>query len=60
MLDHFGRNVLRIDAVIDRAIGIGPDLPRRRRLPQPILEPRLLLGAEDRLRRLVLAEVGHL
>src|SRR5206468_3144260 len=49
--------VLRVDALVERALGIAPDLPRRGRALQLILEPRLLLCAEDRLRRRILLRV---
>ena len=49
--------VLRVDALVERPLRIAPDLPRRGRALQLILEPRLLLGAEDGLRRRILLRV---
>src|SRR6185369_8506098 len=49
--------ILRVDALVDRSLGIAPDLPRRGRALQLILKPRLLLCAEDGLRRHILLRV---
>ena len=40
--------------------GVAPDLPGRLRTAQALEEPRLLLGAKNRLCRLVFAEIGDL
>src|SRR5262249_26083219 len=45
---------------IERGNGIAPDLPARARARQSIEEPALLLGPEDALGGLVLAEIGDL
>src|SRR5262249_12902566 len=46
LLDHSGGEVLRVRAPVERAERIAPDLPRRRRFAQLVLEPGLLVGAE--------------
>src|SRR5581483_12064061 len=57
--DVFG-DILRIGAHIERCRRAAPDLPRRVRRAQLVEEPRLLFGAENRLRRIVLANVRDL
>src|SRR6185312_14115870 len=52
--------VLRVRAEIERPRGVSPQLPGRGRGLQAVEKPRLLCGAEDRLRRIALAEVGDL
>src|SRR4029077_7819857 len=54
---HAGRNILRIDANVKRGRRAGHTLPGGRAGPELVGEPRLLLGAEDRLRGLIFAEV---
>src|SRR5215211_6421142 len=55
-LDQTGRQILRIRAPVQGPLGVAPYLPGRARRAQPVEEPRLLLGAEDGLRRPVFAE----
>src|SRR3569833_351023 len=54
------RQVFWVRAEVERAGGVSPDLPGRRRGLQPVEEPCLLLGPKDRLWRIALAEVGDL
>src|SRR5580704_9532683 len=53
------RQILRVNSKVQRASCIAPDLPRRSRRLQPLQKPCLLLRAQNRLRRLILAEVRH-
>ncbi len=55
-----GGQVLRVGARVERALRIAPDLPRRGRAPELVLEPCLLLRPEDRLRRCVPLRVGDM
>src|SRR5262249_12667184 len=48
---------LRVGAKVERALRVAPDLPRRTRRREALLEPLLLLGAEDRLRRCIAPRV---
>src|SRR4029077_385759 len=54
-----GRQVLRVGARVECADGVAPDLPRRVRRAQPAQKPRLLLRAENGLRRLPAAKIRH-
>src|SRR4030095_3942180 len=45
--------------MVERAERIAPDFPRRRRFAQLILEPGLLLNAEDGSRRPLLARIWN-
>src|SRR5262245_13083298 len=45
------RQILRVDSPVERAQRIAPDLPGRRRLAELLLQPLLLISAEDGLRR---------
>src|SRR5215831_1427668 len=49
--------ILRVGARLERALRVPPDLPRRRRALQLVLEPGLLLGSKNGLRRRVLLRV---
>src|ERR1043165_10166026 len=49
--------ILRVSARLERALRVPPDLPRRRRALQLVLEPGLLLGSKNGLRRRVLLRV---
>src|SRR5262245_53515000 len=51
--------ILRIDAPIERAGRVAPDLPSRFRLSELFEEPLLLFGAQDRLWRFVAAEIRY-
>src|SRR3954469_2554252 len=53
-LRQAGDQILRVGARLERAERVSPDLPRRRRALQLVLEPGLLLGSEQGLRRRVL------
>src|SRR5688500_18396352 len=45
-LRQAGEQILRVGAPLERAERVSPDLPRRRRALQLVLEPGLLLGSE--------------
>src|SRR5206468_13055129 len=59
LLAQSSRQILRIGPLIRGALGIAPDLPRRRGPLQLVLEPDLLFGAKNRLRRCVPLRVGR-
>src|ERR1043165_4661269 len=59
LLDHSGWEVLRVRAPVERAERIAPDFPRRSRFAQLVLEPGLLVGAEDGARWRLLSRIRN-
>ena len=59
ILHHSGGKVLHIHPIVESSERISPDLPRRLRLAQRILEPRLLLDAEDGPQLLIFSRVWN-
>src|SRR5262245_21316493 len=47
LLRQAGGQILRVGARLERALRVPPDLPRRRRALQLVLEPGLLRGSKD-------------
>src|SRR5215470_8863132 len=58
--NHSWRKVLRVGAHIQRRSCAAPDFPGSFRIPQLFQKPRLLLGTEQGLRGIRLADVGNL
>src|ERR671929_1232380 len=59
ILGHSGGEILQIHAVVESSERIAPDFPSRRRFAQMVLEPGLLVGAEDGPRRRLLARIRN-
>src|SRR5689334_20142854 len=59
LFEHSSGEILRVRAPVERAERIAPDFPGRRRFAQLVLEPGLLVDAEDGPRWRLLARIRN-